>query len=63
MDDRKVHLNRLTDHSFQAWHDGAEVFVIRQAADGWKTEGHPAFDGLLRGSMEELVAAIEGREA
>jgi len=63
MEDHSVHLDRLTDHSFQAWQDGSDVvFVIRETADGWKTEGHPGFDGLLCASMDDLVAKIEGRE-
>lgn len=60
MSARTVHLEPMGPHSFEARHEGADPFVIRQTTDGWKTEGHPGFDGLLRGSLEELVAEIEG---
>lgn len=56
-----LHLNALTADSFQAWLDGDDlVFTVRSTTDGWKTEGHPTFDGLLFESKDALVARIEG---
>ncbi len=58
-----VRFTRLTTHSFQAWQEGDDrIFVIREIAAGWKTEGHPGFDGMLCGSRDELIAKIEGRD-
>jgi hypothetical protein len=56
-----VHLGRLTDHSFQAWQDGYPVFTVRETTEGWKTEGHPAHDGLLFTTKDELIDHLEGR--
>lgn len=56
-----VQINRLTAHSFQAYQEPHDVFVVRETTDGWKTEGHPVHDGLLCLSLDDLVAALEGR--
>jgi hypothetical protein len=56
-----LHLAPLTSNSFQAWQEGSDrVFVVRKTTEGWKTDGHPAFDGLLCATKEELVAYLEG---
>jgi hypothetical protein len=52
---------RRSSHSFQAYQDGYDTFVIRETRDGWKTEGHPVHDGLLCQSMDELLDHLEGR--
>lgn len=58
-----LHLDPLTADSFQAWVDGDDlVFTIHPTIDGWKTEGHPTFDGLLFESQDALVARIEGAD-
>lgn len=56
-----VQLDRLTEHSFRAYQEGFPVFTIRDTTAGWKTEGHPAGDGLLCESMDDLIANLEGR--
>jgi hypothetical protein len=56
-----VQVTALTSSSFQAYQDGYDTFVIRETRDGWKTEGHPVHDGLLCGSMRELLDHLEGK--
>lgn len=64
MDNPTLHLTWLTSSSFHAYldDDPGLVFNVRETTDGWKTEGHPAYDGLLCASKDELVAKIEGRD-
>lgn len=59
-----LHLEPLVANSFRAYLDDDPdlVFTVRETTDGWKTEGHPAYDGLLCTSKAELVAKIEGRD-
>lgn len=56
-----VDLDRLTDHSFQAYQEGYPVFVVRETTEGWKTEGHPSSDGRLFASKDALIDHLEGR--
>lgn len=57
-----VHLDPLTDRSFQAHQDGiADVFTVRETTEGWKTEGHPYDDGMLFDTRDALIAYLERR--
>jgi hypothetical protein len=62
MTDQTLHLDRLTEHSFQAWQEGTDlVLVVRETTDGWRTEGNQVFEGLLFPTLDALVAHLEGR--
>ncbi len=55
-----LHLNQIgAPTHFQAQFDGSDlVFSVRRTTEGWKTEGHPVFDGRLWTSQQALVADL-----
>ncbi len=61
---RKLHLNALTENSWQAWlDDGDLVFEVRSIRrDGrqeWITVDHPIYDGLVFPTKDALVEHLE----